>query len=103
MKRVDVMLTKSTAAVGVIGAGGLEGLVRRHADFVYAAALRQVRDPHVEADVTQAVFLILQQKLPALGPETIITAWLVRTTRYTCLAALHRERRRKHHEQKAAA
>src|SRR4051812_38810975 len=81
----------------------LEKLVEQHADFVHAAALRQVHDPHLAADVTQAVFLILQNKLPALGQETIMTAWLLRTTRYTCLAALHRERRRKHHELRAAA
>jgi RNA polymerase sigma factor (sigma-70 family) len=82
---------------------GLETLVRKHVDLVYAAALRQVRDPHLAADVTQAVFLLLQKKLPQLDRDTILTAWLLRTTRYTCLTALHQARRRRHHEHKAAA
>ncbi len=31
----------------------LEALARQHAAFVYAAAMRQVRDPHLAADVAQ--------------------------------------------------
>ena len=81
----------------------LEEFVQQYADLVYAAALRQVRDEHLAADVTQAVFLILQKKIPSLGQETIMSAWLLRTTRFTSLAALHRERRRKRHEEAAAA
>ncbi len=80
----------------------LDNLVQKYVDFVYAAALRQVRDPHLAADVTQAVFLILQNKLPRLGKGTILAAWLLRTTRYSCLAALRQARQRRHHEQKAA-
>ncbi len=91
------------AADGRPGPPSLASLIEGHADFVYAAAMRQVGDPHLAADVTQAVFLILQDKLPSLNSETIMTAWLLRTTRYTCLASLHRERRRRHHERKAAA
>ncbi len=76
--------------------------VRRHVDCVYAAALRQVRDPQLAADVTQAVFLIFQRKRGAFGPETVVLAWLLRTTRYTCLAALHQKRQRIYHERKAS-
>ena len=80
----------------------LDALIRAHIDLVYAAALRKLRDPHLAADVTQAVFLILQSKYP-LPAGAILPAWLLRATRYAALAALQRQRRRLHHEQKAAA
>jgi RNA polymerase sigma factor (sigma-70 family) len=81
----------------------LADLVQRHMGLVYAAALRQMRDPHRAADVTQAVFMILQKRLPSLGVETFMPVWLLRTTQYACLAAKRQARRRAHHEAKVKA
>ena len=81
----------------------LDGLVREHLNLVYASALRQMKDPHAAADVTQAVFLVLQRRLPEIDERVVLAAWLMRVTRYACLDAAKRARRRSLHENKAAA
>jgi hypothetical protein len=63
-------------------------LVRRHSDFVYSAALRQVHDPHLAEDVTQAVFILLSKKASSLKEETQIMGWLFNVARYASLNAL---------------
>ena len=63
-------------------------LVSRRIGFVHSAALRQVRDPHLAGEITQAVFIILAQKAGRISEKTILTGWFFRTTRFAALAHL---------------
>ena len=76
-------------------------LVSRHLNLVYSIALREVRDPHLAEEVTQAAFIILARKAGALGPKTILSGWLCRTARYVSAEMLRSQRRRQRREQEA--
>src|SRR6185503_16436651 len=53
-------------------------LVRRHVDFVYSAARRIVRDPHLAEDVTQGVFVALTKNAGRLAERRVLAGWLHR-------------------------
>ena len=76
-------------------------LVSRHLNLVYSVALREIRDPHLAEEVTQAAFIILARKAGALGPKTILSGWLCRTARYVSAEMLRSQRRRQKREQEA--
>ena len=62
--------------------GPLPQVIAEHLDWVYGAALRQVRDHHLAEDVTQAVFLLLTRKAAFMPRETRLTGWLFQAVRY---------------------
>jgi RNA polymerase sigma factor (sigma-70 family) len=77
-------------------------LVRRHADLVYSAARRQTEDPHLAADVAQAVFLSLARKGRTLACDVVIPGWLILATRLESANLLRDRARRARREQLAA-
>src|SRR4051812_27112166 len=97
--RDDMELVREFAARGSEPA--FAALVQRHLALVHSAAMRQVSDVHLADEIVQAVFIILARKAKSLGPKTILSAWLYRTTRYAAADVLKIRRRRKQREQEA--
>jgi len=77
------------------------GLVRRHVDLVYSAALRQVQSAQLAEDVAQSVFVDLARNARRLQPDQPLGAWLYVVTRRTAIDVIRRESRRQEREQTA--
>lgn len=100
----DVELLRRHAGGGGGAPQAFAELVRRHVDWVYSSALRQVRgDRHLAEDVTQAVFVLLARKCKSLGHKASLTGWLFHAVRYSAAHAVRAEARRRRHERRAAA
>jgi RNA polymerase sigma factor (sigma-70 family) len=84
-------------------ATAFQRLVERHVHFVYAAALRQIRDRHLAEDILQAVFLLLSQRAAELKPGTLVKGWLFHATRFAANNVRRAEARRLRREREAAA
>jgi RNA polymerase sigma factor (sigma-70 family) len=76
-------------------------LVRRHIDFVYAAALRHVNGSHRAEDVVQTVFTDLARKAGKLSGRADLVGWLYLSTRYAALTIIRSEVRREAREKEA--
>ncbi|MEO5802969.1 MAG: sigma-70 family RNA polymerase sigma factor [Verrucomicrobiota bacterium] len=74
-----------------------EQLAARHLNMIYSAAMRRVGDAHL----AEEIFIILARKAGSLGPKTILSGWLYRTTSYAAADALKMQRRRQQREQEA--
>ena len=80
-------------------------LVSRHADVIYASALRQVTSPDLAQDIAQSVFTDLARKAQTLAGtltgDASLLGWLYRSTRFLALNQMRDDRRRQARERHA--
>ena len=57
-------------------------LVERYVALVHSAARRQVSDPHLAEEITQAVFILLARKAGSLARQPVLAGWLCRTAHF---------------------
>ena len=77
-------------------------LTARYLNLVYSVCLREVHDPDLAQDVTQAVFLLLARPAPAFRSKTALPGWLFRAARFAAQNARTRQQRHRRYEEKAA-
>lgn len=76
-------------------------LVERYGEIVFSSALRQCGNRAMAEDVTQAVFILLMNKTPAMRTGTVLAGWLLKATHFCARDALKISRRRSAHERAA--
>jgi RNA polymerase sigma factor (sigma-70 family) len=79
-----------------------EEIVSRHGGWIYSLSLRAVKDKHLAEDVTQAVFIILAKKAGSIHPDTPLSGWLFKTSRFAVSDAIKRRVRMQRRENRAA-
>src|SRR4030095_15852364 len=77
-------------------------LLARHVDFIYSAATRQLRNPHLAEEDTQSAFIALARRASQLPRQTVIAGWLHHAAHFAALNLQRSEARRKHWEEEAA-
>jgi RNA polymerase sigma factor (sigma-70 family) len=79
-------------------------IVRRHIDFVYQTALRQVGgDAHYAADAAQYVFTEVARKAASLAQHRVLKGWLFTTACHASANIVRSDRRRRRREEEAHA
>lgn len=79
-------------------------LVRRHLNFVYSVALRQLGgDAHRAKDVAQNVFADLAKKARSISPKVRLAGWLYRSAHFAAAKIVRTECRRQRRELEASA
>lgn len=77
-------------------------LVRRNVNMIYAAALRQMRDPHLAEDIVQSVFTDLARKAPQLTSHPALVCWMFKSVQFAAGKTKRDYVRRKSREMEAS-
>lgn len=77
-------------------------LVDRHLGLVYATALRISGDPAAADDISQATFILLEEKADLLKPGGSLASWLYQSAVFKARKHVTKERTRREKEAKGA-
>src|ERR1700722_7366110 len=77
-------------------------IVERHARWVFAAALRQLKNRHLAEDAVQIVFVVLSQKAHSMNNRQKLSGWLFNTLNFTVKNFRRAEQSRRKHETAAS-
>ena len=77
-------------------------LVNRHLGLVYATALRITGDPGAADDVSQATFILLEEKADQLKADGSLASWLYQTAVFKARKHVTKEGKRREKEAKGA-